>query len=47
MNNLLYLFLAYAFIWTALFVFLLSIAARLSRMQREIRQIHELKEIFK
>jgi CcmD family protein len=44
MNNLFYLVLAYTFIWTALFVFLLSITARLTRMQREVRQLQEMKK---
>lgn len=42
MNNLVYLVLAYTFIWVALLVFLVSIAARLTRMKREVRQLQEM-----
>jgi len=39
MNKLLFLFLAYTFIWTALFIFLLSIARKLSLMQKQVKQL--------
>lgn len=42
MNNLVYLVLAYTFIWVALLVFLVSITARLTRMKREVRQLQEM-----
>jgi len=47
MNNLEYLVLAYTFIWCALFVFLLSIAARLTKLQRQVQQLHEVRKAGK
>lgn len=41
MSNLTYLFLAYAFIWTAISVYLLNIGKKLSFMQREIKLLKE------
>ena len=41
MNKLLFLFLAYTFIWTALFIFLLSIARKLTLMQKQIKQLKQ------
>ncbi|NOY61298.1 MAG: CcmD family protein [Calditrichaeota bacterium] len=41
MSNLTYLFIAYAFIWTAIFLYLLNIGKKLSFMQREIKLLKE------
>ncbi|NIA30094.1 MAG: CcmD family protein [Actinobacteria bacterium] len=41
MSNLTYLFIAYAFIWTAIFLYLLNIGKKLSFIQREIKLLKE------
>ncbi len=41
MNNLLYLFIAYAFIWTGLFVYLLTIAIKISKARKELELVRE------
>jgi len=41
MNNLGFLFVAYAAIWTGIFVFLLQIARRLSVMQKQVQSLQQ------
>ncbi len=41
MSKLTYLFIAYAFIWTAIFLYLLNIGKKLSFMQREMKLLKE------
>ncbi len=41
MENLNYLFFAYAAIWTGLFIFLLQIAKRLSTLQKQVKALQE------
>ena len=41
MNELYYLFIAYAFIWTGLFVYLLSIAVKINRARKDLDLIKE------
>jgi CcmD family protein len=41
MGNLGFLFAAYAAIWTALFIFMLQIARRLSSLQRDVETLKQ------
>ena len=43
MGKLGYLFIAYAFIWTGIFVFLLSIARKLTNVERQLELFQELR----
>lgn len=44
MDNLSYLFFAYAAIWTGLLFFLVQIAKRLSVMQKQLESLQQEKE---
>lgn len=41
MTNLTYLFIAYAAIWTGLFIFLLQIGKKLTQQQRAVESLKE------
>ncbi len=41
MSNLIYLFFAFLAIWTAIFIYLLMIGAKLTRLQKTIRALEE------
>ena len=45
MENLSFLFIAYAAIWTGLFIFLVQISRRLSMVQKQVKALQEGKDV--
>jgi len=41
MSNLVYLFLAFLAIWTAIFLYMLAIGSKLTRLQKTMRVLEE------
>ncbi|MBN1480953.1 CcmD family protein [candidate division KSB1 bacterium] len=44
MGQLTFLFMAYAIIWTALFLFMLQISKKLTNLRREVKSLQEDKQ---
>jgi CcmD family protein len=42
MQNISYLFVAYAVVWVVMFFYLFSLSAREKKIQKELRELHRL-----